>query len=443
MINTNSKLLWNKAINLVVGGCGLLSKRPTRYNSSNWPSYYKTAKGIKIKSIDNKWYKDYSEFSIGCNIFGYRPNEHNILLRKLRQSPPLTTLLSPEEPLLAEDLNEFFNSNKLWRFTRGGGEALSLAVRYARSITKSDEILVCGYHGWHDWYLASNLSSTNNLNSTFLEGLKPVGVPKFLINSTYTPKTLDKITIEKKVRDKNIKIIVIEAARYEYLDKEITQFLKKFKLEGGLIIADEVTSGFRVEKKTAVSKLEINPDIVVLGKGLGGGWPIAAVGIDYSYKMIIEDVFASSTFWTEQSGLIAGRLTLKRLEKWDDFYETLHKNSSSLRKSLINSFSEANIDLKINSIETMISYKFKISEFDERESSALFIDKLTKKGYLTSTTIYPTIKHTERENNLFEKNLKNSFKEIDIDIRKSEKNVRNYINSLGHLERGFSRTQSL
>ena len=91
----------------------------------------------------------------------------------------------------------------------------------------------------------------------------------------------------------------------------------------------------------------------------------------------------------------------------------------------------------------MISYKFKISEFDERESSALFIDKLTKKGYLTSTTIYPTIKHIHRENNLFEKNIKNSLKEIDIDIRKSRKNVRNYINSLGHLERGFSRTQSL
>ena len=92
MSNKNSKLLWNKAINLVVGGCGLLSKRPTRYNSSNWPSYYKTAKGIKLKSIDNKWYKDYSEFSIGCNIFGYRPNEYNILLKKISLASALSLL---------------------------------------------------------------------------------------------------------------------------------------------------------------------------------------------------------------------------------------------------------------------------------------------------------------------------------------------------------------
>ena len=96
----NKQILWNKAIDLVIGGCGLLSKRPTRYNSKNWPSYYQAAKGIKIQSINKNWYKDYSEFSIGCNIFGYKPKEHNIILRKLKKSPPLTTLLSPRNLIL-------------------------------------------------------------------------------------------------------------------------------------------------------------------------------------------------------------------------------------------------------------------------------------------------------------------------------------------------------
>ena len=61
MTDPNNQPLWNDAINLVIGGCGLLSKRPTRYNSSNWPSYYKSAKGIKIKSLQDKWYKDYKD----------------------------------------------------------------------------------------------------------------------------------------------------------------------------------------------------------------------------------------------------------------------------------------------------------------------------------------------------------------------------------------------
>ena len=443
MKEKNSQFLWNNSINLVIGGSGLLSKRPTRYNSSNWPSYYKSAKGIKIQSIKNKWYKDFSEFSIGCNLLGYRPKEHHIILKKLYKSPPLTTLLSPEEPYLAEDLNIFLKTNKLWRFTRGGGEALSLAVRYARSITKTDKVLVCGYHGWHDWYLASNLSSKHNLDQTFLKGLEPLGVPKYLKDTAHTPSKLDKESLQKIINEKEIKIIFIEAARYEYLSDELTNFIKEFKKEGGIIVADEVTSGFRVEKKLAVYKLGINPDIVVLGKSLGAGWPIAAVGCNYSYKNELEDVFASSTFWTEQSGLLAGRLTLKRLYEWEKFYEKLNNYSSFLRENLIRSFDESNFDIKINSLATMISYKFNFSDFDERESSALLIDRLVNKGYLTSTTIYPTICHSKRESILFCRNVLSTLKELKNEINKESKEVRNHLESLGPLERGFSRTQAL
>ena len=435
--------LWNKAINLVIGGCGLLSKRPTRYNSANWPSYYKNAKGLKIQSINNKWYRDFSEFSIGCNILGYVPKEHHILLRKLHKSPPLTTLLSPEEAFLAEDLNNFLNTNNLWRFTRGGGEALSLAIRYARAISNSDKVLVCGYHGWHDWYLASNLSSNNNLDSTFLKGLNPVGVPKFLENSSYCPQKLDKKSIKELVSKNQIKIMVIEAARYEYLNKEISDFIKIFQDKGGIVIADEVTSGFRVEKKLAVTKLDIKPNIIVLGKGLGAGWSIAAVGCNYAYKNKLENVFASSTFWTEQSGLIAGRLTIKRLKNWDNFYELLYKNSSSLRKNILNAFNQSRIELKINTLKTMISYSFKFNNFDQRESSALLIDALVKENYLTSSTIYPTICHVERENKKFYKYLSKSLSELEFNSKNSYPKLKDYLLSLGQLERGFSRTQSL
>ena len=158
----------------------------------------------------------------------------------------------------------------------------------------------------------------------------------------------------------------------------------------------------------------INPDIVVLGKSLGAGWPIAAVGCNYIHKTRLEDVFASSTFWTEQSGLLAGRLTIKRLYNWDRFYEKLFQNASSLRENFIRSFDRSNIDIKINSLPTMISYKFNFLDFDERESSALFIDRLVNKGYLTSSTIYPTICHSNRENILFCKNVLNTLKELEL-----------------------------
>ena len=118
----------------------------------------------------------------------------------------------------------------------------------------------------------------------------------------------------------------------------------------------------------------------------------------------MEDVFASSTFWTEQSGVIAARLTLDRLKNWELFYKKLSFNSSNVRSCIINSFKEADIPLKINSLNTMISYKLNFDNFNERESSALLIDSLINNKYLTSSTIYPNICHTNHENNKFKKN---------------------------------------
>ena len=124
---------------------------------------------------------------------------------------------------------------------------------------------------------------------------------------------------------------------------------------------------------------------------------------------------------------MAGRLTIKRLYNWDKFYEKLFQNSSSLRENFIRSFDRSNIDIKINSLPTMISYKFNFFDFDERESSALFIDRLVNKGYLTSSTIYPTICHSDRENKLFCKNVLNSLKELNLEIKDSSINVRNHL----------------
>ena len=64
------------------------------------------------------------------------------------------------------------------RFARSGGEANAIAVRIARAATGKDVVAICGYHGWHDWYLATNLETEEGLNNHLLSGLKPNGVQK-------------------------------------------------------------------------------------------------------------------------------------------------------------------------------------------------------------------------------------------------------------------------
>ena len=66
------------------------------------------------------------------------------------------------------------------RFARTGGEANAIAVRLARAYTGKDRIAICGYHGWHDWYLATNIGSDENLAPHLLPGLNPLGVPSGL-----------------------------------------------------------------------------------------------------------------------------------------------------------------------------------------------------------------------------------------------------------------------
>ena len=66
------------------------------------------------------------------------------------------------------------------KFARTGGEANAISIRIARAATSKDNVAICGYHGWHDWYLSSNLKNKNNLNSHLIESLNPLGVPKGL-----------------------------------------------------------------------------------------------------------------------------------------------------------------------------------------------------------------------------------------------------------------------
>src|SRR5712692_492672 len=92
----------------------------------------------------------------------------------------MTTLNCPEEVDLAELLIDLHPWAEMVRFARTGGEAMAVAVRIARAATGRDGVAFCGYHGWHDWYLAANLGTTTNLDGHLLAGLTPAGVPRGL-----------------------------------------------------------------------------------------------------------------------------------------------------------------------------------------------------------------------------------------------------------------------
>ena len=171
------KKLWNRAIKSIPGGNGLLSKRPDRYAPDIWPTYFSKAKGISIWDLEGNKYTDMAQMGIGTCILGYCDDDVDRKVKQAIDTGINTTLNCPEEVLLAEkllELNPFAGGVK---FARTGGEAMSIAIRIARTYSGKDKIAFSGYHGWSDWYLATNLNG-DKLGSHLLPGLKPKGVPE-------------------------------------------------------------------------------------------------------------------------------------------------------------------------------------------------------------------------------------------------------------------------
>ena len=163
--------LWKRAKRAIPGGNMLLSKRPEMFLPNQWPTYYSKAKGCKIWDLDHKEYIDMSIMGIGTNILGYGNQEVDEAVMHSVKSGNMSTLNCPEEVYLAEKLIELHDWSDMVRFARSGGEANAIAIRIARAASGRDNVAICGYHGWHDWYLSANLGN-KKLIITYCPDLK-------------------------------------------------------------------------------------------------------------------------------------------------------------------------------------------------------------------------------------------------------------------------------
>src|SRR5262245_3154703 len=149
--------LYARARQRIPGGTQLLSKRPEMFLPEQWPSYFSKAAGVHVWDLDGRRYLDMSHNAIGANVLGAAdPDVDGAVVEAIR-SGVASTLNAPEEPELADLLCELHPWAAMVRFARTGGEAMAIAVRIARARTRRDVVAFCGYHGWHDWYLAANL----------------------------------------------------------------------------------------------------------------------------------------------------------------------------------------------------------------------------------------------------------------------------------------------
>ena len=272
------KKLWRECKLLIPGGNGLISKRPERYSVDKWPTFYSKSKGINIWDLNKKKYTDMSQMGIGTCVLGYANSYIDKKVKAAIDKGVNSSLNSLDEFTLAKKILKYDKFADNIKFARGGGEAMAIAVRIARATSKRDIIAFSGYHGWHDWYLATNLKNKKNLNKHLLPGLEPIGVPKGLINSIVGFNYNDIENFKNKVKNKNLAAIVVEGSRFQNPNKKFVKTINKFcKTNNVCLIIDEITSGWRNTVGGVYKKFGFKPDIVIYGKGIGNGYAISCI----------------------------------------------------------------------------------------------------------------------------------------------------------------------
>ena len=391
IMNTGQKL-WNRAKKSIPGGNMLLSKRPEMFLPDQWPTYFSKAKGCKVWDMDENEYIDMSIMGIGTNILGYgHPEVDNSVVQTI-QKGNMSTLNCPEEVYLAEKLNELHPWSDMVRFARSGGEANAIAIRIARAASGKDKVAVCGYHGWHDWYLSANLNNDQNLDSHLLPGLEPKGVPKDLKNTVFPFNYNDFDELESLVNEHDIGVIKMEVFRNKKPEDNFLEKVRDLATKKGIVlIFDECTSGFRETLGGLHLKYNVDPDIAMFGKALGNGYAITAILGRRDVMEAAQSTFISSTFWTERTGPTAALKTIEIMEKvssWDKITKTglmIRNNWQKLADKH---------DLKISHFGLPALAGFNIESEHNLYFKTLITQEMLSKGYLAGNTIYVCTEHT-------------------------------------------------
>ena len=407
--------LYKQAKKLIPGGVMLFSKRPENHLPDKWPTYYKKAKGAYVWDLNNNKYLD-MYFGVGQSVLGYANSSVDSAVNRSNRLGNITSLNSFYEVKLAKKLIQIHKWAGFAKFAKTGGEASAIGTRIARSINRNEKVAICGYHGWHDWYLAANLKSKKNLNSHLLEGLKSIGVPKSLRNTISTFRMNSFNDLEKIKKIKKLAAIIMEVQREKEPNLKFLKEIRKFCNEKKIIlIFDECTSGFRETYGGIHKNYKIIPDIVLFGKCLGNGYPITAILGKKKYLKKASRSFISSTFWTENSGFVAALKTIEIMKKKKTFIK-IKKTGKKVKKIWEKLSHKYNLPVKIYGLDSIPS--FKILSRNSLKYKTFITQEMLKHKILATNTIYISIVHKIEFLQKYEKILDIIFSKI----KKCEKN---------------------
>lgn len=389
-LGTGQKL-WKRAKTRIPGGNMLLSKRAEMFLPDRWPAYFSRSKGCSVWDMDGNELIDMCFMGIGTNTLGYGHPEVDEAVMRVVRDGNLSTLNAPEEVYLAERLVDIHPWASMCRFTRSGGEANAVAIRIARAHAGRDGVAICGYHGWHDWYLSVNLSRGDGLAGHLLPGLDPRGVPQHLEGSTFPFQYNDFAALEELVAGGKIGVIKMEVMRNAGPEDGFLDKVRKLATDNGIVLVfDECTSGFRETFGGVYKKFGVEPDLMVLGKTLGNGYAVNAVVGREDVMQAAQATFISSTFWTERIGSAAALATLDVMER-ERSWDRITALGIEVTRRWHALAEETGVTIRSAGLPAITTFGF--VHDDALALKTLMTQEMLKAGYLATPAFYASLAH--------------------------------------------------
>lgn len=382
-----SEHLLQRALKTIPLGTQTFSKSKTQYPFGVSPYFIERAQGSHAWDVDGNEYIDFIN-SLAAVTLGYNDPDVTKAVQAQLQQGTIFSLPHPIEVLVAEKIVEVVPCAEMVRFGKNGSDATSGAIRVARAYTRRDRVAVCGYHGWHDWYIGSTA--------------RDLGIPaatkalthKFLYNDI---ESLHQLFQEYPGE---IAAVILEPMNVFFPKDDFLGKVKELTHQNGsLLVFDETITGFRYAIGGSQEYFGITPDLATFGKGLANGYPVSALTGKAEIMRVVEDIFFSFTFGGETLSLSAALATINKLQR-EPVIQTMTARGEAILtdvQALIDRYDIGHI-FSLSGHPTWSFLLIKdIAPYSQWQIKTLFLQEMFARGILTLGTHNLSYGHAETD----------------------------------------------
>ena len=361
-----------------------LAKGPGQYTKGASPKYVKRGKGAHVWDVDGNEYIDY-QMAIGPLSLGYAYPKVDEAIKAQLEDGITFSMMHELEVQLAELVHEVIPNAQSIRISKTGADVTSAAVRVARAFTGRPQVLCCGYHGWHDWYIGTTS--------------RAAGIPAEVRELT-TAFEYNNIEGFKALLTPDVACVILEPFIYDApKDNFLHEVARLCKENGTLLIFDEMWTGFRIALGGAQEYFGIKADLATFSKACANGMPIALLtGREDVMRLFEQDVFFFTTFGGEALSMAAAMATIQELRD-----QNVPAALAAQGKKLKDGYNKLAADLGLADYTKCYGYDCRsLITFDPKGGNPLEIkayvqQELFKHGIMWSASHNMSFSHTDED----------------------------------------------